>query len=133
MIGYTQALTNQISYGVCVNNGECPSITGQEGLNYDLNNLQAKLLQNITIMGKIRNFIIEYAAYISMCVLFLELTKFGLTMFTISLTLARQGIQGLKILLFSLCCADYIKYIKIKESCNKAKRNETELQDLESE
>ena len=133
MMGYTEALTNQISYGVCVNNGECPSITGQEGLNYDLNNLQAKLLQNVTIIGKIRNFIIEYAAYISVCVLFLELTKFGLTMFTITLTLTRQGIQGLKILLFSLCCSDYIKYVKIRESCNKARQTEHELQDLGSE
>ena len=46
MIGYTQALTNQIAYGVCVNNQDCPTITGQETTNYDLANLQAKILQD---------------------------------------------------------------------------------------
>ena len=130
MMGYTQALTNQIAYGVCVNNQDCPTITGQETTNYDLANLQAKILQDISILGRMKRFIVEYSAYICSLALMLELIRFCVTLFTISLTLARQGVQGVKLLMFTLCCSKYIKYVKIRDS--RVKANEEELNEIGS-
>ena len=131
-MGLAKALTNQITYGVCVNEGECPSISGQETLNYDLSNLQAKVLNNLSFFAKVKQWVIEYAAYISCFVLILELAKFALTLSTISMALTKNGLNGVKVILLTLCCSSYVKYIKLRDSKKRRHVNEHEMENRPS-
>ena len=99
------AVTKTISYGICAEDGNCDASPGIPGNNLRfINNEADTLTSSWNITTKIHKFVQDSGAYLSLIVLILELIKFLNFTAAIALTIAREGIEGCKALVWILCC-----------------------------
>ena len=99
------AVTKTISYGICAEDGNCDASPGIPGNNLRfINNEADTLTSSWNITTKIHKFVQDSGAYLSLIVLILELIKFLNFTAAIAFTIAREGIEGCKALVWILCC-----------------------------
>ena len=115
-VGYSTALMKKISYGICLHTGECQtSPESGDFLGYNLDKLEQKIVSKLNPFDEARKWIIEYAAYISTFVIFIETAKVIFAVVAMVASLNFNGLHGAKLVCLSLCCSSYLKYTKISE------------------
>jgi len=99
------AITKTITYGICVQNGDCNNSPGipQSNLVFNMNELPM-VNSAFGFFTMINNAIQTSGAYLAALVLIIELVKFLNFMAAITITIAKDGIDGCKALLYLLCC-----------------------------
>ena len=105
-IGYYQkAVTKTISFGVCTHCGDCEAGPGSP--QYNLQNLSPTIetFTQMNIWKKMDHIIQSYATYICLIVICIETIRFLLFLLFICQTLIRDGIMGVKAVIYLLCCA----------------------------
>ena len=105
------ALMGTLSYGVCVNEGECADSSSTSGsTNFDLTRLNpVNLVENLNIWEKLDQWVKTYSAYLSLVVILIETTKLATMIIIFVTTLIQNGLGGLWSIIFLTCCGDYQK------------------------
>lgn len=99
------AVVKTITYGHCANTGECAPSPGIPQSNLKFISAEAMMLHDTwNFAGKIDEFLRAASGYLSAIVILLETIKFLNFMAAIAITTAKDGIQGCKALIYSLCC-----------------------------
>jgi hypothetical protein len=99
------ALVKTITYGHCANTGACAPSPGIPQSNLKFLSADAMMLANTwNFASKIDDFIRTTGGYISAVVIIIEAIKCLNFMTAVALTTAKDGVEGVKALIYSLCC-----------------------------
>jgi hypothetical protein len=99
---YHDAISQTITFGVCVHEGQCPIQSAAPVFN--LQQLRPTTWITTNPLTKLRHFINTNAVYISLLVLIIETSKFLIFITLFAQTLIRDGLAGAQALLHILCC-----------------------------
>ena len=105
MPDYHDAISKSISYGVCVHDGKCESVSKIQP--YDLGvivPLQEIIASDWNMWTVLDDHIKAGGTYISLIVITLELMKFSSFLSIMILTFMQDGIEGTKAVLYMLVC-----------------------------
>ena len=105
MPDYHDAISKSISYGVCVHDGKCKSVSQIQP--YDLGviiPLKDMIASDWNIWTELDAHIKTYGTYISLIVITWELVKLTSFLAVMILTFMQDGIEGSKAVLYMLVC-----------------------------
>ena len=117
LLGYSKAMMQKVSYGICLNEGSCEAPSGSvNSKGYNLGNLEQKLEDRFNFLDKFKKILVDNAAYVSAAVLCIEGLRVIIAICTITASMSKMGIRGLRIILLSIFCTSYLKYCKLQEA-----------------
>ena len=132
---YADAIVGTLSYGVCVNSGNCGN-EGDTSENFDLSRLTplVETLEQLSPWAQLDKFLTKNAAYLAAIVILIETIKVLITIIIMITTFLREGIQGLIAIAFMTCCGQLHKYQKLRQRAKKLRRRASgaEMQDLQA-
>ena len=129
------ALAKTITYGLCSSQGTCGTSPGipQSNFRFQAPNIQ-QLTQVWNPLNKIHDFIQTTGGYIAAIVLVLEMARFASFAIAISMSLARDGLEGVKALAYALCCHHHTTATKLRRRHHRIRnRQKHESEDDETE
>ena len=120
---FHNALSRTMSYGVCLEKGQCANNPSNSMPAYNLDQLITPVIAELNIFEKIDAKIKEYSGIIGVIVLVGWSIKLLVWLVTISITLTQEGIRGTIALLYSGIC--FIPYTagKIRRKAKKHRRS----------
>ena len=99
------AVIKTITFGHCANTGDCATSPGIPQSNLKFISAEAMMIHATwNFASRIDDFIRTTSGYLSAMVILLESIKFLNFMAAVAFTIAKDGIQGCKALIYSLCC-----------------------------
>ena len=120
---FQDALVGTLSYGVCVNTGNCEELSTSTSTNFDLTRLNPLIiLDELNIWEKFDKFLKDYSTYLAVIVILIETTKFISMIVVYVTTLLQQGMSGFVSIVFLTCCGSVQRYRELKRKAAKRKR-----------
>jgi len=120
---FHEALSRSISSGACESDDTCQTNLEQSGVGYDLRKLQFSNTEWITDpFAKITEWVATYGGYASICVLIGWSFQIIVTLSTLLLAMAREGLHGALAVVCMTCCLPITAWHKIKKNRNRRPR-----------
>lgn len=124
---YKKATLNRIMIGLCLGSEQCSSHNQATQTTYSLTNLENKITLNL--WQEIQEMIKEYATYICLVALGVNLVNLMIIMVNVCLALINSGPRGMLALTYKLCCNPSRQYSKIRK-LTKARTRPAEPEEL---
>lgn len=124
---YKKSTLNRIMIGLCLGSEQCSSHNQPTRTTYSLTNLENRIKLNL--WQEIQEIIKEYATYICLLALAINLTNLVVTVLSVCLTLVNAGPRAMLALAYKLCCNSSRQYSKIRK-LTKARMKPAEQEEL---
>ena len=124
---YKKSTLNRIMIGLCIGSEQCSSHNQVPQTTYSLTNLENKI--KLSLWQEIQDIIKEYATYICLLALTINLINLVVTVLSVGLTLINAGPRAMLALTYKLCCNSSRQYSKIRK-IKKARMKPAEQEEL---